>query len=64
MSREVYLIIAILILVALAITFFVSFVLYRRTPLPKGCENLKMDEEKCSSCSNESCMFHKKEVEE
>ena len=64
MSKEIYLIIAISILVLLVITFFVSFVLYKRTPLPKGCENLKMDEEKCSSCSNEGCMFHKKEVEE
>ena len=64
MSREIYLIIAISILAILLLTFFISFVMYRRTPLPKGCENLKMDEEKCSSCSNESCMFHKKEVEE
>ena len=61
MSREGYLVIAILILVALLVTFFITFVIYRRTPLPKGCENLKMDEEKCSSCSNEKCMFNKKE---
>ena len=63
MSKELYLIIAILILVALLVIFFVSFVLYRKTPLPKGCENLKMDEEKCSSCSNEQCMFHKSSEE-
>ena len=61
MSQEGYLIIAISILVLLLVTFFVTFVLYRRTPLPKGCENLKMDEEKCSSCSNEQCMFHNRE---
>ncbi len=61
MSKEAYLIIAISILVGLLIIFFVSFILYRRTPLPKGCENLKKDEEKCSACSNEQCMFHKKE---
>ena len=61
MSEEAYLIIAIPILVGLLIIFFVSFILYRRTPLPKGCESLKMDEEKCSACSNEQCMFHKKE---
>ena len=63
MSKELYLIIAILILVALLVIFFVSFVLYRKTPLPKGCENLKMDEEKCSNCSNEQCMFHKSSEE-
>lgn len=61
MSKEVYLIIAISILVFLAIVFFVSFVAYRRTPLPKGCEEMKMEEEKCEACSNKNCMFHKKE---
>ena len=61
MSQIGYLIIAISILVALLITFFISFVAYRRTPLPKGCENMKMDEEKCGTCSNQECMFHKKE---
>ena len=61
MSQEVYLIIAISILVVLLVTFFVSFVLYRKTPLPKGCENLKMSEDKCDACSNQNCMFHKKE---
>lgn len=58
MSQTGYLILAIFILIALAIIFFVSFVAYRRTPLPKGCENLKVDEEKCGACSNESCQFH------
>lgn len=58
MSQTGYLILAIFILIALAIFFFVSFVAYRRTPLPKGCENLKVDEEKCAACSNESCQFH------
>lgn len=61
MSKEMYLLIAILILVALLIIFFVSFVLYRKTPLPKGCEHMKMSEDKCEACSNEGCMFHKKE---
>ena len=61
MSQTGYLIIAISILVALLVIFFVSFVIYRRTPLPKGCENLKMDEEKCAACSNEQCMFHSRE---
>ena len=61
MSKEMYLLIAILILVALLIIFFVSFVLYRKTPLPKGCEHMKMSEDKCEACLNEGCMFHKKE---
>ena len=64
MSQTGYLIIAISIIALLLVTFFVSFIIYRRTPVPKGCENLVMDEEKCGSCQNEKCMFHKKEVEE
>ena len=64
MSQTVYLIIAFSILVALLVTFFVSFVLYRKTPVPKGCENMKMSEEKCQSCSNEQCMFSKPRSEE
>lgn len=60
MSKDLTLVIAIVILTALVAIFFISFVAYRKTPMPKGCENLKMDQEKCASCSNESCMFHKK----
>lgn len=61
MSKELYLLIAIMILVALLVIFFVTFVIYRRTPLPKGREDMKMAEEKCEACSNQNCMFHKKE---
>lgn len=55
MTQIEYLIIAIIILVVLAITFIVSYVLYKRTPKPKGCEDLEIDEEKCLACTNESC---------
>ena len=61
MSTTGYLILAISIIVALAIVFVVSFILYRRTPVPKGCENLKMSEEKCSSCGHSECHFYKGE---
>ena len=64
MSQVAYLIVAISILVALLVTFVVSFVLYRRTPVPKGCENLIMDEEKCASCGHKECSFYKKEDKE
>lgn len=55
MTQVEYLIIAIIILVVLAITFMVSFVLYKRTPKPKGCEDLEISEEKCSACPNTTC---------
>ena len=59
MSQVGYLILAISILVALAIIFVVSFILYRKTPVPKGCENIQINEENCSSCGNTSCSHFK-----
>ena len=59
MSQTGYLILAISIIVALAIIFVVSFVLYKKTPVPKGCENIKIGEENCSSCNNSSCSHYK-----
>ena len=55
MSQTGYLILAISILVALLAIFIVSFILYRRTPVPKGCENIKISEENCSACHNKEC---------
>ena len=52
MSETGYLILAISILAMLLVVFIVSFIAYRRTPVPKGCEELKMSEEKCSSCGH------------
>ena len=59
MSQTGYLILAISIMVVFLITFFVSFVLYRKTPVPKGCEDLIANEEKCSACDNKTCQFNK-----
>ena len=49
---------AILILVILLVTFIVSFILYRKTPVPKGCEDLEASEEKCASCKVEGCSLN------
>ena len=54
-----YLILAIGILAALLVVFIVSFVLYKRTPIPKGCEDIKISEEKCGSCDNKNCAIYK-----
>lgn len=64
MSSVGYLILAIAILVILLVTFIISFVAYRRTPLPKGCEHLKMDDQKCASCGHSECSFYKGEEKE
>ncbi len=58
MSREVYLIIAILILVVLLGTFIVTFIVYRKTPVPKGCENIKISEENCAACGHKECSHY------
>lgn len=58
MNQSFYLIIAIAIIVILLITFIVSFILYIRTPVPKGCEDIKISEEKCASCGHNECRFY------
>ena len=63
MSKEISLILALTILVALLIVFVVSFILYKKTPVPKGCENLEISEENCAACSNKECSLRRKEGE-
>ena len=63
MTTTGYLILAISILVTLLIVFIVSFIIYVRTPAPKGCEDIRASEEKCSSCSNNECRFYKERGE-
>ena len=64
MNQVGYLVIAIITLVVLLATFIISFVLYKRTPVPKGCENIKINEENCSSCGHKECSFYRGEEEE
>ena len=59
MTQTEYLILGISILVALLALFIVSFILYRRTPVPKGCEEMKISEENCAGCSHSECQFYK-----
>ena len=58
MSQTGYLILAISIIIALAIIFVVSFILYKRTPVPKGCEDIKISVENCSSCGHTECKHY------
>ena len=64
MSTTGYLVLAISILVILLVIFIVSFVLYVKTPAPKGCEGIKINEENCSSCHHKECSFYKERNEE
>lgn len=55
--------IAILVILALLAIFIVSFILYRRTPVPKGCEGLEPDVSKCAGCGESACRFYQKKEE-
>lgn len=56
MSQTGYIIIAIAIIIALVILFTVSFVVYIKTPAPKGCERGKGPN--CENCEVASCRFY------
>ena len=60
MGTTGYLIISIALIVFLIILFFVTFVKNRKTPVPKGCEHIKISEENCSACGNTSCSIREK----
>jgi len=55
MTQTGYLIIAIAIIAILVATFIISFVINRKTPVPEGCENIKITEEGCANCQIEEC---------
>ena len=58
MSQTGYLILAIAILVSLLTIFIVSFILYKKTPVPKGCEDILINEGNCASCSHTECKHY------
>lgn len=57
------LIIALVVIGLLVAIFFISFILNKKTPIPKECLDLKIDDNKCNSCSVIACPLHKKEGE-
>ena len=58
--QTLYLVLAILLIVGLGALFFITFVINRKTPVPKGCENIKIEQESCLACSNSSCEIKEK----
>ena len=63
-----YLIGAIILIAALSATFFISYVLNKKTPIPEGCEDLVIDDENCMKCNNVDCSIRQninfKKIEE
>lgn len=72
LERVPALIISISLIVLLILIFFISFIKNRKTPVPKGCENIKISEENCGACNVTECSIKerfdvekiKKELEE
>jgi flagellar basal body-associated protein FliL len=52
-------ILAVGILLLLLAIFVITFVLYKKTPVPKGCEEFeKPSEAKCHGCNQTECHFN------
>lgn len=52
------LVLAIVIIVLLIVLFFVTYLLNKRTPIPKGCEKIAYDVQSCSGCKEVACEYH------
>lgn len=50
----------IVIIILLVVLFITTFVLNKRTPVPKGCEHIKISDEFCLNCTNTDCQIHEK----
>ena len=54
---------AIIVVVILLGLYIFLYLMNKKTPVPKGCENIKISEENCSSCNNLDCSLRKIDVE-
>ena len=59
-SKTTALVISIVIIVLLILVFFITFIRNRKTPVPKGCENIKISEENCGACQVSDCAIKEK----
>ena len=50
----------IVVIILLVVTFFVSYVLNKKTPEPAGCEGIKISEEFCLQCTNTECTIRQR----
>ncbi|MCR5350215.1 MAG: hypothetical protein K6E20_04400 [Acholeplasmatales bacterium] len=60
MSQTTALVLSIILIAIFVIIFIVSFVINRKTPKPKGCEDILISEENCMGCQIESCAVKQK----
>lgn len=57
MSPELAIFLTILIIAALLAIFVIFFIWNKKTPAPKGCENLEPNAEICGSCKKAGCLM-------
>ena len=63
MFLDVKPILAIGIVVVLLGLYIFLYLMNKKTPVPKGCEAIKISEENCSTCGNTDCSLKKIDVE-
>ena len=54
-----YLIIAIALIILLIALFFISYVLNKKTPIPKECVEMLEENDACVGCKNITCSHYK-----
>ncbi|MBO5711592.1 MAG: hypothetical protein J6R47_02035 [Acholeplasmatales bacterium] len=54
---------AIGVIVVLLGLYILLYLMNKKTPVPKGCEAIKISDENCSTCGNLDCSFKKIDVE-
>lgn len=58
--KSVYLIIAIAVIALLVALFFITFIISKKMPKPKGCEDIEISDEHCMNCSNFDCNIRRR----
>lgn len=63
MTTTGYLIISIALIAGLVALFIISFLINKRTPKPKGCEDIEVTEENCLNCGRYDCKVRNKLID-
>lgn len=58
LAFDLKLFIGIIVIIVLLVVFFVTYVMNKRTPVPEGCEEARMNAQSCSACNNLDCEHH------
>ena len=61
--KTMYLIISIALIASLVAIFIISFVINKRMPKPKGCEDLEVTEENCLNYGRFDCKIRDKFID-